>query len=153
MKEDIVEEPICSVCRRSVAEQGYDYPLCQGCRTRLKSLPFPIWVTIVILIVFALMAYSASRLPILLKAESAEKSAQKAEDMKDYQSAIVEYQKILALFPESERHKEHLAICYIKTGRTDKAIDILLTMKNSMYSGHVLDEMGFKSWRRLGTKK
>lgn len=143
-KEDIFEPWPCKECRKNPPEPGYEYPLCPSCREKLRNRPFPIWVTIVIIIIVALMSYSASKFPIVLKAGQAQKAAKKAEERNDYQSAIVEYQKVLALFPESDRHKEGLAICYIKTGETKKALDVLFSIKNKLNSAHVLKELGFK---------
>jgi tetratricopeptide (TPR) repeat protein len=93
------------------------------------------------ILVGALLLYSAFNFPIAFKAGLAKQSAQKAEAMADYALAISEYQKILTLFPDSEEHKARLAVCYIKAAEIQQAADILKKIDDKKLSQKVVKEL------------
>jgi len=87
------------------------------------------------------LLYSAFNFPIAVKAGLAKQSAEKAEAISDYSSAISEYKIILALFPDSEEHKARLAVSYIKNGEIQQAADILKNIDDKKLSKNVVKEL------------
>lgn len=140
-EERIVEHPACGACQQNAPDPAYAFPLCRSCREMLINRPFPKWIKIVMIIVGALLLYSAFRFPIAFNAGLAKRSAKKAERVSDFSSAISEYQKILALFPDSEEHKARLAVCYIKNGEIQQAADILKKIDDKKLSQNVVKEL------------
>ena len=111
--EHIMEHPVCEACKSNVPDPAYAFPLCRNCREALINRPFPQWIKIAMILIVALMLYSGFKFPLAFNAGLANQSAEKAEAVADYTTAISDYQKILALFPDSEEHKARLAVCYI----------------------------------------
>lgn len=121
-EKNVIENPVCGACQTNAPDPTYAFPLCRNCREKLINRPFPQWIKIVMIIVVALILYSAFKFPIAFKAGLAKQSAKQAEAAADYALAISEYQKILTLFPDSEEHKALLAVYYIKTGATQQVL-------------------------------
>jgi predicted Zn finger-like uncharacterized protein len=140
-KKAVVEQPVCEICQKKPPDPDYAFPLCHACRELLINRPFPNWIKIVMVIVGILLLYSVLKFPIAFTAGLAEKSAKKAESISDFSSAISAYQKVLALFPESEEHKARLAICYIKTGEIGQAQVILERIDDKKLSQNVVKEL------------
>ena len=118
-------QPVCKCCKEKKPDPSYPFPLCQQCRYLLINRPFPNWIKFVMVVVVGLILYSGFKFPIAFKAGVAQSVGKKAEATSDYSSAILEYNKILSLFPKSEEHKARLAICYIRSGKVQHAADII----------------------------
>lgn len=141
MSEEKVEQSICKACQRIAPDPAYAFPLCRSCRESLINRPFPNWIKIIITLVGVLLLYSAFKFPIAFNAGLAQQSAKKSEAISDFSSAIPEYQKVLALFPNSEEHKARLAVCYIKSGELNQAADILKKIDDKKLSQKVIKEL------------
>lgn len=89
--EPSVETPVCGACKANVPDPAYAFPLCRRCRESLINRPFPRSIKIVMIVVVALLLYSALKFPLAFTAGLANQSARKAEAMADYSSAISEY--------------------------------------------------------------
>lgn len=139
---DVVREGICKVCETNNAEDGFELPLCSNCRNLLAKRPYPKWVSGFALLVIAISIFSSFRLPIVFKAVASERSANNAIAKGDYDNATVEFQKILALYPDSDDHKGKLAICHIKTGQIMDAVRVIKTIDESGLSKDVASELG-----------
>ena len=116
---------VCKACKQNSPDPSCAFPLCPQCRQQLIRRPFPMWIKIAMIIIAGLMVYSAFSLPTAFIAVTASKTGRNAETAADFHSAILEYQKILVFFPNSQEHKARLAICYLKTGEIQQASDIL----------------------------
>ena len=139
--ENTTVQPVCDSCKVNPPESGYAYPLCPKCRQTLMNRPYPNWIKVVMLMVGVLIIISAFNLPTALQAGNALSTAKKAEAISDYTSAILEYQKIIALYPESQEHKARLAICYMKTNDLRKASDIINSIDEKKLSQKVVVEL------------
>jgi hypothetical protein len=140
-EEQTIETSICDACKSNVPDPAYAFPLCQNCRDSLVNRPFPRWIKIVMILIVLLLLYSGFKFPLAFNAGLANQSAKKAEAMADYSNAILGYQKILALFPDSEEHKARLAVCYIKNGELRQAGDILKNINDKRLSQKVVQEL------------
>lgn len=140
-KKEVIEKPICKVCKENQPDLNYAFPLCQNCRKILKNRPFPNWIKAVMFVIAALVLYSGFKFPIACKAGIAQKAGKAAEAIADYSNAILEYQKVLALFPESQEHKARLAVCYIKSGEIQQAANLLKNINEKSLSKEVISEL------------
>jgi hypothetical protein len=110
----------CEVCGVN-AEPGYPMALCGRCRHGLARRPLPKWVKAVSLMAGLLALFSLSRFPPVYRAARADNAAVAAEREHRFPAAIEDYGRVLALFPDSEYHRERLAVCYLKAGRIEDA--------------------------------
>jgi hypothetical protein len=139
--EDKNDRHVCKACKQNSPDPSYTFPLCPQCREQLIRRPFPNWIKFSMIAIAGLMLFSAFSLPTAFKAIISLKSGRSAETSADFKTAISEYQKILALFPNSPEHKARLAICYLKTGEIQLASDVLKNIDNKSLSKSTIKEI------------
>ncbi len=141
LDENRAAELYCKDCEARIPEPGYDYQLCSQCRQAMINRPYPSWIKAFMVIVVLLIGLSSYYLHTAVKAGYAFRVAKKAEANRDYPAAIAQYQKILAVFPESQEHSARLAICYIKANETQKALPLILALDEKKLSSSLIDEL------------
>ena len=140
-EESRTVELYCKVCKVRLPEPGYDYRLCAQCRRELINRPYPSWIKGFMVIVVLLILLSSYYLPTALQAGYAFRVAKKAEANHDYPAAIEQYQKILAVYPQSQKHQARLAICYLQTNDTKKALPLILALDDKKLPDALITEI------------
>lgn len=134
-------ELLCKSCRVRLPEPGYDYRLCPECRRTMINRPYPSWVKAFLVIVLLLVVVASYNLPSALQAAFSFRMAKKAEANRDYPTAIAQYQKILAAYPQSQKHQARLAICYLKTNDTKKAVPLVKGLDDNKLPDAMIEEI------------
>jgi tetratricopeptide (TPR) repeat protein len=131
----------CKECKVRPAEADYIYRLCSECRKAMINRPYPAWIKAFLAIIVVLILVSSYSLPSALEAGFALRTAKKAEAGRDYPAAIAQYQKILVLFPESQKYQARLAICYLHANDTIKAIPLIQALDEKKLPNSLIDEL------------
>jgi tetratricopeptide (TPR) repeat protein len=134
-------ELYCKACKVRLPEPGYDYRLCAECRQGMINRPYPSWIKAFMVIVVLLILLSSYYLPTALQAGYSFRVAKKAEANRDYPAAIEQYQKILAVFPASQKHQARLAICYLQIKDTKKALPLILALDEKKLPDALIEEI------------
>ena len=137
------DQSLCKVCNRNPPDPSFTFPLCSGCRRLLIKRPYPVWIKGFIVLIGCMLLYSALKFPHTFKACTAQKAGKAAEAQHNYAAAISEYQKILAIFPQSHEHKARLAVCLLRSGEVGQASAIIKTIDEKSLSKDVITELNF----------
>ena len=139
--ENPIDHQICKACKTNPSDPSFKLPLCPQCRSLLVNRPYPVWIKVVVVIIFCLVLYSALKFPPVIKSIVTQKAGKTAEINQNYSSAILEYQKILTVFPNSQEHKARLSVCYFKSGEIHRAFDIIETIDEESLSKESISEL------------
>ncbi|NIM04842.1 MAG: hypothetical protein GTO55_02740 [Armatimonadetes bacterium] len=95
------ERTVCEMCDNPPEDEGYELPLCANCRDELSRCPFPLWVKLISGLVLLLVLIAFVNFPSSLRAAAAFERGNKAKSKGNYPTAILEYERALARFPDS----------------------------------------------------
>src|SRR5215813_14649295 len=95
-----LEATSCASCG-SDAEVGRSTPLCASCRSTLAARPFPRWLTVSAIVLVLPLAVAILRFPTALAASIAFERGHRAETAGAFDTAILQYSKVVDRFPTS----------------------------------------------------
>lgn len=116
-------------------------PLCQGCRSQLATIPFPLWIKLIAAVVFGMVLFSSYSVPASLAARLAFERGFNAERSGKYAEAINQYQIAQQHFPESTKILSRQTIAYFKGGLIPEAMVAAKKLQGRTLDKKTLKEM------------
>lgn len=135
-----VEVSTCKLCGQP-PEEAYTMALCADCRTRLARRPLPVWIVIAAALIFALFAYSMTRVPTAITAAAAFERGRKDEAQQKYREAEAEYKKVAARFPDSTEAVARLGIAAYRAGDVREAALAFQSLEGRQASKELTSEV------------
>lgn len=149
---------LCKACGQPFEERGYQFPLCEKCRTILANRPLPKIVKAAFLCVLIILILSFTKFPDSLKAGIAFEKGRMAEDMGHFEIAALQYKKVVEYFPNSDLALARLGIAQYKSGKFPEATRIFSLLSGRSISKELTEEINLlfkdqeKSMTELNTK-
>lgn len=92
---------VCQSCATPTIEPDYAFPLCTHCRDNLSRPSLPGWVWTVAVAALLMVALALGRFPRAVDSALAFERGQRAERSRHYVTALHQYEKALAAYPDS----------------------------------------------------
>lgn len=119
------EKKVCAACRSAPVKEGCETALCKNCRDMLVNRPMPLWVKAAFAVMLYILIVAMMQFPSALDAAAAFKRGLKAEESKQYSTAVKEYGKSLKKYPNSPIILGRLFIGHYYNGRYEEAVNAL----------------------------
>lgn len=134
----------CKNCGSLSFEEGYNLKLCKECRDKLSKRFIPLQIKLVSVLLMALVIFSLSRFPHVIKIGVEFERGKQAEKASKYLTAVKHYEKAIKEYPESDEILVRLYVSYYQNQNIDAAYNVFdqiigemdsnKTMKNELVS-------------------
>lgn len=119
----------CKVCGSNQVEEEYELELCKECRKELSKRPIPLKIKLIFAVIGIIVVIALVNFPKTMQVGIEYKKGEKAERALKYVTAMKHYEKVSALYPNSEKVLSKLYRVYYENGLISEANDTFDKLK------------------------